>query len=86
MMSDDDDDYSHFVLTWGRGRGCSCGGGSVKAHGGALGSVSLKLFVRHEHHPEALLGSFSCQSDGIRTSIFAESVYKKDRNGNSETE
>ena len=26
MSDDDDDDYSHSVLTWGGGRGLSCGG------------------------------------------------------------
>ena len=66
MMSDDDDDYSHSVLTWGRGRGFSCGG-SFKALSRELSSVSECLLVWDEHNPEALLCSFSCQCYWVRT-------------------
>ena len=71
MMSDNDDDYSHSVLTWGCCGGLCCGGlscgGSIKALGCALGSVSLSLLVWHEEDFEALSGSLSCQGDRIRT-------------------
>ena len=76
MSDDDDDDYSHSVLTWGGGRSLSCCGRSVKALGCALGSSSHSLLVWREKDLEALSGSLSCQDDIIRTVIVAVPLHK----------